>query len=484
MTLLLLAGVLVAGGADRVPGLHAQSPVEAVQPGSVQADLHGGVDPVVDEQVRAAERAVAAAIAARADSRTVSEAYGALARVQHVYELFEEAEASYRAALERRGDDRWSYLLGYLYQQTGRFDLAATRLVDVRRSQPANHPATIRLGQVYLGLGRLREAREEFERVIDTFPALAHQGLGEVALRERRFADAAGHFREALGRVPQATSLHYPLAMAYRGLGQLDRARAELARRGAGGLRLGDPLVDALQELVRGERGLVMQGRRAYESGQFAEAASAFQKAVTAAPTSAAARFNLGLAVLQLGDTALGIAHLRAALALQPDDTAMGRELARVLMRAGLRDEAATVLAGVVDRDPLDADSVVALAILLADRERYREAIALLSTAADRSPAPLGVATTLARLLASAPDLSLRDGQRALALASRVHEAEATPAHAETVAMALAELSRCVDAAGWISRAVADAGRLGEVAEVERLKAELPRYQSTACRRP
>src|SRR4030095_13649351 len=133
----------------------------------------------------------------------------------------------------------------------------------------------VRLGQVYLGLNRLREARETFESLVMVFPALARAGRGEVAPRERRFDEAVGHFRAALERVPQASSIHYSLAMAYRGLGRLDEAESHLERRSTGGINVGDPTVDTLQTLVRGERGLVVQGRRAYDAGQEQEAGGA-----------------------------------------------------------------------------------------------------------------------------------------------------------------------------------------------------------------
>ena len=108
------------------------------------------------------------------------------------------------------------------------------RFVAARRASPADRAATVRLGQVYLGLNQLRNAREQFDEAAAVFPALAQHGLGDVALRERRFADAVTHFRSALDRVPQATSIHYQLAMAYRGLGRLDEARSHLRLRRPG----------------------------------------------------------------------------------------------------------------------------------------------------------------------------------------------------------------------------------------------------------
>ena len=151
----------------------------------------------------------------------------------------------------------------------------------------------MRLGDVYVGLDRLRDAREQYESVLTALPAAAHQGLGEVALRERRYREALEHFRAALDRVPQATALHYSIAMAYRGLGRLDEARAHLARRGTGGIVAADPVVDSLQSLVRGERLLVIQGNRFYAAGRYQEAADAFERALAVAPSSVPARVNL-----------------------------------------------------------------------------------------------------------------------------------------------------------------------------------------------
>jgi tetratricopeptide (TPR) repeat protein len=451
----------------------------ALAGGQVEMELQ------VRQQIDEADRALQTAIAAKADGKALAEAYGLVARIHHAYELFEPAEAAYREAARRApADGRWPHLLGHLFQQTGRLEGAVTAFGDALRLQPSNHVVTVRLGQAYLALGRLREARETFERVRDAFPALARQGLGEVALREGRYGAAAGLLLDALMRVPQATSLHYQLAMAYRGLGRLDEARTHPAQQGQGGIRIGDPVVDALQELVRGERGLVMQGRRAYESGQYAEAAAAFARAVADAPGSATARFNLGLATLQLGDTNAAISHLQAAFTLDPGDAQHGRELARLLLRSARQEEAVAVLRQVTAVDDTDEDSLVGLSVLLAGASRFGEAIALLDGSVRRYPDRLSSATTLARLLAAAPDPAMRNGRRALDLATAVYARAAGPAHAETMAMALAELGRCADALAWMRQGIADAERAGEMNETQRLLGELPRYQAASCRRP
>ena len=64
-----------------------------------------------------------------------------------------------------------------------------------------------------------------------------------------------------------------------------------------------------------------------------------------------------------------------------------------------------------------------------------------------------------------------------------VHEAEPAAVHAETVALALAELGRCEDAAQWMRRAVETAGRENDPVERVRLAGELPKYETASCRR-
>lgn len=442
------------------------------------------LEPAVEGQIRDELRSFSGVV----ENTSVSggkfaEAYGAVGRLFHVYEFFDSAEASYLNAVRLAPSEvTWLHLLAYLYQQTGRLDDAATRFAQAIRAQPNDRAATIRLGQVYLGLNRLRDAREQFDSVVTVYPALAQQGLGEVALRERRFDDAMRHFRAVLERAPQASSVHYSLAMAYRGLGRLDEARAELEMRGARGLNVGDPIVDGLQALIRGERGLVGQGRRAYEAGQFPQAAAAFAKAIEAAPSSVAARVNLGLTQLQLGNTSDAIATLQTAFQLDPGNSDASRELVRVLLRNGRTDDAIGVLTKSHSVNADDEEMLVGLSILLAQQQRFRDAVALLVEGNRRFPERTATATTLARLLASSPDRSVRDGSRALDLANAVHTAEPTPVHGETIALALAELGRCSEALSWMTRAVAEAEQANDKAETTRLSGELPRYQAAVCR--
>jgi tetratricopeptide (TPR) repeat protein len=420
----------------------------------------GSIEAPVADQLRSAFRAVEEAGGPRSSRDTVAAVYGSLGRLCHAYELFDCAEAAYvnAGSLEsRRGT--WPYLLGYLFQQTGRLEDAESQFWLALQLDPARREAAARRADVYLRQNRLRQARDAFQELREVFPAFAASGLGEIALRERRFKDAVEHLRAALARAPEATALHYSLAMAYRGLGRLDEARAELERRGAGIVKIGDPEVDGLSALTRGERLLLIRGKAAFDAGELPNAVSWFTKAIADAPGSVAARTQLATTFVRLGELEKAIEQFEAVLRI----------------------------------DPGNQQTAIDLAIVLSDRGRFRDAVAVLTRALAEADLQVGLsgagspqshttATTLARLLAAAPDRSVRDGARALELARTVFDKEPSSAHAETVALALAELERCGEARDWMLKAISMAEQTGDTAEAARLKGQLPRYAANGCR--
>ncbi|HEX2164039.1 MAG TPA: hypothetical protein VHM02_08830, partial [Thermoanaerobaculia bacterium] len=117
---------------------------------------------------------------------------------------------------------------------------------------------------------------------------------------------------------------------------------------------------------------------------------------------------------------------------------------------------------------------------------RHAEAVAALEAAHAADPADGQVAHALARLLAGAPDPALRSGERAVDLAQRVFTALPTVAHAETLAMALAESDRCDEAAAVQEQAVEGATTGGAApAETARLGRILDHYRNARpCRAP
>ncbi len=517
----------IAGGtfAQRQPG-PADQPVLAPAKSGLQPVPLPSLDRLessVAEQIRAVQRSVEDRFAkGKMPDDNLAEDYGALGQLYHAYELTSSAEPCYlNAGRLAPKDHRWRHLLGYLYQQTGQLKESARSYQAVREIQPDYIAAAARLGDVYLQLSRLDEARKILEAALKMEPnlAAAHRGLGEVALAKREYAEAVRHLSVALERVPGANRLHYSLAMAYRGMGNLEKAREHLQRRGTVGIRPVDPLVDGLDELVQGERLYLIRGHLAFGAGRYKEAAEAFANAVEAKPDSARGRVNLGTSLEKLGDREGAIKQFRAALQHDPDqriahfnlaalmlqsnnsgeaekhfrevlridpkDAEATRELARLLLKTGRADDALAHLLRATELRPDDEPILLDLAALLIRKGRYKEARERLERSHLRFPERGLTAAALARLLAACPDASLRHGQRALALAETVYRASGAFADAETVALALAEVGRCDEAATWQKRLVAAAEKSGKRSLISRLKRDLRRYEAgSPCRPP
>jgi tetratricopeptide (TPR) repeat protein len=417
------------------------------------------------------------------DRGALADAYGGLGQAYHAYELLEAAEACYENARRLAPRDyRWPHLLAYLRQQTGRFEEALNLFAEAVRLEPLDQVVVLYLGELNLQLDRRGEARRQFEEARARFPLSSMAGLGEVALRERRFADASRLLGDALKGAPHATRLHYSMGMAYRGLGRMQEAQAHLTQAGPGRIRAADPLVDALPGLVRGGRALLNQGRIELQAGAYDTAAAVFRRAVDAAPDSLEARTGLAAALERTGDLEGALAELREAASRSPRSAEAQRQYARALLIRGRTEAAVDVLKSAVSLDPEHEESLLQLAILLADRQQFAEALALLDGAWQRHPDRDRTATTLARMLAASPDTSLRNGARALDVAMQVFSRTPSAVHGETVVLSLAERGRCAEAAEWMRKSIAQAIADGDRGEIERLRRELAKYDGPVCR--
>ena len=307
----------------------------------------------------------------------LSEAYGKLGQIYHAYSLISPAHDCYSNASQLAPKDfRWTYLLAKLDQQEGRFENAIRRYRVARTLRNDYVAVPVNLGNIFLELNRLEEARASLKEAleIDKNNPAAHYGLGQIALSNRSYEEAIQHFNATLAQAPSANRVHYSLAMAYRGLGDVEKMKAHLAQQGSVGVRVADPLVDGLQDLVEGERVHLARGKLAFEARRYVEAAAAFRKAVAAGPRNVTARINLGATLSQLGDVqgaaeqfeeALriepgkvnahynlaillagqnqhekAIAHLQSALAVEPNDSSVRFLLGSELVRVGRFDDA------------------------------------------------------------------------------------------------------------------------------------------------
>jgi tetratricopeptide (TPR) repeat protein len=425
----------------------------------------------VRDQLASAQAALA--VAAKNPTINLSEEYGKLGQLYHAYSLTAAARDCYlNASLLAPKDFRWIYLLGKLDQQDGRFDDAIRRYQAARTLRPDYVAVLVNLGNIFLELNRLDEARDSFSAALDLDKnnAAAHYGLGQVAVSKRSYAEAVDHFEKTLAQVPGANRVHYSLAMAYRGLGDADKAKAHLARQGSVGVRVADPLVDGLRDLITGERVYLARGKVAFEARRFADAVSEFRKAVASKPDSATARINLGAALTQVGDRNGAIEQFKEALRLEPGRVNAHYNLAVLFSGQGKHEQAISHLRSVLSVEENDLSARLMLAGELANTGHWGEEQAEYAR--------------VAYLLAAAPAHELRDGRRALELARRVYDATSAAQYGALVALALAELARCSEAADWQRRAITASEREGNTDLTAKLREDLKLYDNVQSCRP
>lgn len=515
-----------ATGEMMIPGIviEAQGELPAIELHPVPLPSLEGLEQEIVDQLEETRQILVDSFGQPGIGReSLGEAYGELARVYHTYDLAQSAEACYlNAALLQPESVRWPHLLGYFYWKTGHLEPARPQLERALEIRPDDTPAMIYLAEIALAESRPDDARGLFEAVLELEPEnlVARAQLAELDLGEGSFEEAVEVFEEVLATRPEANRFRYALAMAYRGLGRVEDARAQLALRGEVGLAPTDSLVAGLLELKRGERVYILRGRRAFKAGRYDAAAEAFAKAVAANPESAGARVNLGTALAFLGrkdeamteyraalerDPASGTAHhnlarlllergdaqgafehFQAALVADPRDVASMTELAALLRRSGRSEEALEHYARAIELAPTAEDAQLRRAGILVDLGRFAEARTALEAAVAQLPQAGRLIHALARLLAGAPEEAVRDGQRAVELARWVWKAQPTVAHAETLAMAFAQVDRCADAAAWQRVALTQLGEGEEMAPRRTaLEQGLARYEgATSCRPP
>ncbi|MCK5055068.1 MAG: tetratricopeptide repeat protein [Candidatus Aminicenantes bacterium] len=456
----------------------------------------------------------------------LASAYGDLGQLYHAYELTEAAGACYRNALALDPANlEWRYSLGYLLQSVGQYSEALDLYQEVKtggQNPPLDYLVYIRIGECYRNLNQPDQAKGAIEaafRIDPEGPAVLAR-LGEIALPEKRYDDAIKYLVSALEKQPAANKLHYPLGMAYRGAGDMEKARFHMSKYGMVDVQPPDPVKTRFKKLVIGYHTHLLSGKMAFSAKRYTEAIEAFQKAIKADTEKPGAKVDMGAALAKLGKYKQAVTQFEAAIKLAPDNTAAHFNLGKVYAFFGNHKKAIEHFQVVVEKNPKDAESHLGLADSLRNErqfvrafEHYKtalklepaltsgwldisklfslagqhgEALHILEKAHTRMPHNDQIAHAFAHLLAASPDLKRRQGQRALDLAMKVFQTSKNHEHARTVAISYAQLDLCDKAVEWMETAIelaSNSQQPGPVLEV--LKRNLAHFKTQRpCRTP
>jgi tetratricopeptide (TPR) repeat protein len=160
--------------------------------------------------------------------------------------------------------------------------------------------------------------------------------------------------------------------------------------------------------------GLLLQ-----DGGQLDEALSYFEQAISADPQYALAHHNLGNALFAAGRIDDAIAHQRRALEILPQFSRAECNLGIAYQRTGRVATAITHYERAIKIDPSFAGAYGNLGSALVLTGRLREAMPHLTRALALAPDVPTLQNNLAWVLATSTDVELRDGARAVELASK-----------------------------------------------------------------
>ena len=470
----------------------------------------------VAEQMRTYRTAVRVRLGSAAtEPEALGDAYGRLGMLLLAATYVDAAEASLlNAQALLPNDGRWPYYLGRVHEANGELEASAAsyrRAVDLR---PDDLATRVLLADVLFTQGDLDAAERIYGEALDRHPdaPAARVGLGRIALARREYADAAARFEQALAAAPWATAVHYPLALAYRGLGDAERAEAHLQRQGDIEARSPDPLRQELDELLESANAYNIRGGRALDAGNYRAAADLFRRGLELDPDDPSLRQRLGIALFQLGDLtgaveafervvrttpehteaqfSLGVVradqgrdreaidHLSTVLQHDPAYIQARVQLANVLARSGRADEAVAHYDRALALDPSRQEAAYGAAMAYVRMERYDAALDRLERGLEANPADRMFQHALARILASAPDDALRDGERAMAVLEPLLAEAPDLSLGETTAMALAAMGLFSQAAA-VQRDILEAARRAGFADAEaRMAGNLALYEA------
>jgi tetratricopeptide (TPR) repeat protein len=222
---------------------------------------------------------------------------------------------------------------------------ALSRYSKASMLDPNYNPARYRLAQVYADLNRTDDAYTIFKSLINEpgFEAAAHNGIGQIFFTKHDYADAIEHFTRALELDPEATRIHYPLALSLRAIGKTELAKQHLQQYGKQPVKVKDPLVDALEALK----------------------------------DPASRHFVAAMAAVLKKDLVKAAAEFESGLEYQPDNTAARTSYARVLYLNGDKDKARSQLEYVVQQDPAKTLAIFLLALLDDESSNKEKAVTL-----------------------------------------------------------------------------------------------------------
>jgi tetratricopeptide (TPR) repeat protein len=256
--------------------------------------------------------------------------------------------------------------------------------------------------------------------------AVALNNMGTFLVKHGKLEDAIVDFKKSLQIMPQ-------FADAMNNLGKA------LALQGADDEAIGfyQKALEIKPDFLNARLNL---GNLLLKHGRLDEAAAQFRSALEIQPDAEEAQYNLGKALLLKGDYDGAVACFQKMAPLSPVPLERWQSLAKHFEEEEDWKAVAACYRQAIKINPRSAESWVSLAKAFYRNGDFAAAIDSLQQALDANPDEASIQSNLALLLATAPDPSLRNSKKAVALAARANQLSggANPLMLHTLAAAYA----------------------------------------------
>jgi tetratricopeptide (TPR) repeat protein len=295
---------------------------------------------------------------------------------------------------------------------------------------------------------------------------VAHNNLGNDLLDKGEVDDAIPHFQEAIAINPRYAKAHYNLGVA-------------LERKGDAGLAIAEyqKALEIMPDMVGAHNNL---GNALFAKGDAQGALLHYGIALQLNPDFAEAHNNLGNVLLLQQHFDDAIAHFRKALEINPGYAEAHNDLANALLQTGHPDEAVAHLRAALELKPGYAQPHYTLGNIFRQNGVAAEAIGHYEAALKIDPGYLEAQNNLAYMLATCPQASLRNGARAVELASQASRATGggNPVVLGTLAAAYAESGRYAEAVQTAKHALELATSQANQTLIDALRSQIALYKS------
>lgn len=443
----------------------------------------------------------------------LAEAYAKLGALYARYGVFTVADAALDNAVAIAPEDgRFHYLKGVFAGQGGRLPEARAHYERALALDQNYLPIRYRLADTQVRLKDYAGAKRTLEALAKSRPDLAPAPalLGQIALQEKRYAEAIRLFEQSLKADPSASSLYAPLADAYAASGDRTRAQAARAKAGGGIAAFGDPLVQgiyasaprdpAAQALLLAAQGqhaqarslldaalaqapkdaglLAAYARVAADAGDLATARARAQAAQQAAPGNANAQLVQGMIQEMSGQDAAAIPSYERAVRA---DLKLGEArlmLGNAYMRARNFSAATEQYRQLLQIAPQDDMARLRVVAAQSQAGRCGEALAEVNGALRSRPKDGDLLQVFVRLASSCPAARPAERQMALDYAKSLYQQRPDAAHAEAYAMAIAANGKPAEAVDYQAQVIFEAVKAKDDAAAARGRTLLARFES------